>query len=167
MGVNIVLIGLMGAGKTTVGKALAKLLKSYKFVDIDAEIEKKENKKIVDIFKEKSEKYFREIETEVIQEVVQKQNQIISIGGGAFEKKENRKLLMSNGIVFYLRAGVNELYERIKGDTLRPLLDCADPRGRLQFLLNQREKNYKKAHFIINTENKTIDKIVTELIKGL
>lgn len=167
MSVNIVLIGLMGAGKTTVGKYLAGILQEYTFVDVDEEIEKRENKKISQIFEEKSEEYFRELETDVIENIVQNQNQVISIGGGAFEKEKNRELLLKNSKVFYLKAGTDTLFERIKGDNTRPLLNCENPKDKLKKLLEIREVNYKKAHFIIETDNKTIDEIKSEIIKEI
>lgn len=167
MSVNIVLVGLMGAGKTTVGNYLADILQGYSFVDIDEEIEKRENKKIFQIFEEKSEEYFREVETVVIKDIVQNQNQVISIGGGAFEKEINREFLLKNSKVFYLKASTDTLYDRIKGDKTRPLLNCENPKNKLENLLKIREPNYKKAHFIIETDNKNIDEIEKEIIKEI
>lgn len=167
MNVNIILIGLMGAGKTTVGKNLANVLDNYVFIDTDEAIERKENRKISEIFKEQSEDYFRQIETNTIRELVKTQNQIISIGGGGFEKEENRQLLLNSGKVFYLQADIDILYNRIKDDSTRPLLYCNNPKEKLEELLHKREKNYKKAHFIINTENKSMKEIIKEIIKEL
>lgn len=93
MNSNIVLTGLMGAGKSTVGKLLAELLEDYYFVDIDDEIVRREGISISDIFSTKSEEYFRSVETGIIKEFAHQKNYIISIGGGAFEFEENRTVL--------------------------------------------------------------------------
>ena len=100
MGNNIVLIGLMGAGKSTIGKALANVL-NYNFIDIDEEIVKQENMSINDIFAQKSETHFRELETQIIKKIAGQKNAVISLGGGAFEKEVNREVLLNSGKVFY------------------------------------------------------------------
>ena len=131
---NIILIGLMGAGKSTIGKTLATTL-NYRFIDVDEEIVKHENMSINDIFLQKSENYFREIETQVIKEICKNNKTVISLGGGGFEKEINREILLNNGKVFYLYTDVNTLYERIKSDSSRPLLKCKNPKEKLQELL--------------------------------
>lgn len=163
---NIVLTGLMGAGKTTIGKALAEKT-GFTFVDIDEEIVVKEQMSINDIFATKSEEYFRQIETEIIEKITQKNNQVISIGGGAFEKDANRELLLTSCKVVYLQADVDTLFERVKTDTSRPLLQCDNPRGKLEELLLKREENYLKAHYIIDTKNKTKQDITKEILEKI
>ena len=106
---NIVLIGLMGAGKSTVGKALAKDLK-YDFIDIDEEIVKSEKMSINDIFKLKSETYFRELETKTIEKFAQSDNVVISLGGGAIENKKNQTILLNTSKLFYLKASIETLF---------------------------------------------------------
>lgn len=162
---NIVLIGLMGAGKSTVGKALAKVL-GCDFVDIDEEIVKQENMSINDIFAQKSETYFRELETQVIKKFAGQKNAVISLGGGAFEKEINREVLLNSGKVFYLQANIDTLYERIKTDSSRPLLKCDNPRGKLNELLKKREANYIKAHYVIDT-NKPLEEILESIQEKL
>jgi shikimate kinase len=162
---NIVLVGLMGAGKSTVGKFLAQKLEQFNFVDIDEEIVREEKMSIPEIFSQKSEDYFRNIETEVIRKISSEQNLIISTGGGAFEREENRKLLNKNGKTFYLYAPIDILFERLKDDNSRPLLRCDNPKEKLANLLITRENNYKKSSFIIDTENKTIEQIVNEIVE--
>ena len=130
---NIILIGLMGAGKSTIGKALATTL-NYRFIDVDEEIVKHENMSINDIFLQKSENYFREIETQIIKEICKNNKTVISLGGGGFEKEINREILLNNGKVFYLYTDVNTLYERIKSDSSRPLLKCKKPKEKLEEL---------------------------------
>lgn len=150
---NIVLIGMMGAGKSTIGLELAKYLENYTLVDMDSEIEKRENMKISEIFKKYGEKYFRNYETDLIKELCQNENQVISTGGGVFEKEENRKILKENGKVFYLKASPEKLFERIKSQTHRPLLQQGFGIEKVKTILESREKNYEQAHFIIDTEN--------------
>lgn len=160
---NIVLIGMMGAGKSTIGLELAKRLNNFKLVDMDSEIEKREKMKISEIFEKYGEKYFRNYETDLIKELCQKENQIISTGGGVFEKEENRKILKENGKVFYLKASPEKLFERIKSQTHRPLLQQGFGVEKVKTILESREKNYEQAHFIIDTENELPYNIVKRI----
>ena len=162
---NIVLIGLMGAGKSTIGKALANDL-NYNFIDIDEEIVKSEKMSINDIFKLKSETYFRELETKTIEKFSKSDNTVISLGGGAFENEKNRTILLNSSKAFYLKASIDTLYERIKADNSRPLLKCDDPKEKLKELLKKREANYKKAHYIINAEN-SLEEIIQKIKENL
>lgn len=166
MSANIVLTGLMGGGKSTVGKLLAKELAGYIFVDTDDVIVDLEGMTIPEIFEKKGEAYFREVEKNIIAEFSQEENLVIALGGGAFENEENRENLLNSGVVFYLKAGVDTLYERIKGDTNRPLLQCDNPRGKLEELLKKREPNYLKAHHIIDTDKMSPDNIIETIINN-
>lgn len=163
---NIVLVGMPGAGKTYIGGKLAKLLVQFSYIDIDEEIEKNEKLSIIEIFEKHSEKYFRELEAKLIQEVSKNKNQIISIGGGAFQNPENITALKEKGLTFYLRASAKELFKRIENDTHRPLINTDCPRKAVGALLKKREKNYLKAHFVIDTEGEqaytTLDNILRE-----
>ena len=162
---NVVLTGMMGCGKTTVGKELAKIMPDYKYVDIDLEIEKSTQKKISEIFLKHGEPFFRMLETEKIRKFSKNnEKQIISIGGGAFENEENRKNLTSNGVVIYLKASPKEIYERIKNETHRPLLRKDFSVEKITSIMNLREPNYKKANITIDTDNKTPQNIVEEII---
>lgn len=168
MGANIVLTGLMGAGKSTVGKALSKVLKDYTFVDVDEVIADIEGMPIPEIFEKKSEEYFRKIEKEIIQELSEEEDLIIALGGGAYEDENTREILGKTATVFYLKSSVERLYNRVKNDTNRPLLQCENPKGKLTELLEKREPNYLKADYIIETDNKTIDEIaeaITEIFE--
>ncbi|MCD8377480.1 MAG: shikimate kinase [Candidatus Gastranaerophilales bacterium] len=167
MDANIVLTGLMGAGKSTVGKTLAQKLPDFVFVDIDEEIEKSEKMSVSEIFKTKSEEYFRELETKTIKHISSQKNMIISVGGGAFESEVNRQNLTKNGIVFYLYAPTSILFERIKNNSNRPLLKCNNPLSKLEELLKKRENNYKKSHYTIDTTNKTKEEITEEILRKL
>ena len=167
MSVNIVLTGLMGAGKSSVGRLLAEKLNNYGFVDIDEEIEKNEGMTIPEIFKTKTEEYFRNIETETIKHYAQQSNVIISIGGGAFESEINREYLTSCGKVFYLYAPAEILYNRVKNQLNRPLLFCDNPLEKLKQLLEKRENNYKKSHYIIDTSGKNIEETADEILRKI
>lgn len=165
MSPNIVLTGLMGAGKSTVGKALAKVLKDYTFIDSDDVIVDIEGMTIPEIFEKKGEPYFREVEKSIISELSEEEDLIIALGGGAFESEETRKNLENNCITIYLKSSVDRLLNRIKDDKNRPLLQCENPKGKLEELLEKREPNYLKADYIIETGNKNIDEIVEEILE--
>ena len=165
MSANIVLTGLMGAGKSTVGKALAKVLKDYTFIDVDDVIVDIEGMSIPDIFEKKSEAYFRKVEQNVIRELSEEEDLIIALGGGAFECEETRENLKNNCITVYLKSSVERLFSRIENDNNRPLLQCENPKDKLSELLEKREPNYLKADFIIETDNKKIDEIVEEILE--
>jgi len=165
---NIVLIGFMGAGKTVVGKRLAGLLKT-RFIDVDELIEQKEKKRISDIFKEKGEEYFRRCESEMIAYVALKDNCIISPGGGAILRRENLVQLQKKGVLIYLIASPHLIYQRIKGDRSRPLLQVNRPQERIKKLLAQREPYYRQADIYIDTSNldvqETAQRILEEIVR--
>lgn len=161
---NIVLIGMMGCGKTTVAKELAKLPENFKYIDIDEEIEKSTQKKISEIFLRHGEPFFRMLETDKIKLICKNNNQIISAGGGAFEREENRKILSENNLVIYLKASPEEIYNRIKNETHRPLLKKNFSVEKIASILEKREINYSKAHKTIDTNGKTPYNIAQEII---
>lgn len=159
----IVLIGMSGAGKSTTAKFLsAKINKKY--IDIDTLIEKQENLDISSIFTQKGEVYFRNLEKEILKQYSTQENIIIATGGGAFENKETRDILLEKTYVIYLETSENILFERIKNEKNRPLL-INNPQESIEKLLNKRRKNYKLAHFTILTDNKTTEQIANEIIK--
>lgn len=161
---NIVLIGMMGCGKTTVAKELAQQLNNYKYIDIDEEIEKSTQKKISEIFLRHGEPFFRMLETEKIRCFCKNDNQIISVGGGAFESEENRGILSKNNLVIYLKASSDKISDRIKLETHRPLLKKNFSIEKISSILEKREINYNKAHKIIDTNSKTPYNIAQEII---
>jgi len=163
---NLVLIGMMGCGKTTVAKELDGLLPEYFFVDIDEEIEKSTGKKISDIFLKYGEKHFRVLENDKIKQFSDKQNLIISLGGGAFENKDNRDLMMKNSNVIYLKTSPKIIFDRIKNEFHRPLLKN-NSIERILEILKKREPNYLKSNIIIETDNKTPKEIAKEIIEVL
>lgn len=161
---NIVLIGLMGSGKTTIGKKVAEKL-SMKFVDTDELIVKKAQKSIKQIFAEDGELFFRNLESEVIEEVSKQENIVISTGGGAVLREENIDNLKKNGILFHLFAPAEELFKRIKDDTERPLINTKNPIKTLKTIQDNREIFYGQADFKINTGEKPPDEATDEIIE--
>lgn len=162
---NISLIGMMGSGKTTVGKLLSEQL-NLKFVDTDELIVQKEGCSINEIFASKGEGYFRELETKVLKSVLNSDNQVVSTGGGIIKSELNMELIKTKSKSFYLKADAESLFERVKNDSSRPLLkDCT--KEKIDTLLSQRVLQYEKADYIINTVNKVPENIIEEVIEKL
>lgn len=161
---NIALIGMMGSGKTTVGAELKKFLPDYNYVDIDELIEKSTQKKISEIFLKYGEHHFRILENDKINAVMKNDYQIISLGGGAFESVENRKIILENAKVIYLKTSPQAIYDRIKEETHRPLLRRDFSVEKIKEIINKRHKNYEKAHFTIDTTGKTPYNIAKEVL---
>lgn len=157
---NIVLIGYMGSGKTTVGEYIAKKFE-YDFLDTDSYIVEREGMSINDIFKLKGEAYFRELETEILKEFQGKiNNTVISTGGGLPVRIENRELLRKIGTIYYLCTSADSIYNRLKDCKDRPLLACENPHDRIKEMLDIRHPLYvETADFEILTDDKTIDDI--------
>jgi shikimate kinase len=148
---NIFLVGMMGAGKTTIGKFLANFLNKT-FVDSDREIQKRTGVSIPVIFEIEGEAGFRKRETEILLEMVKIKNIVLATGGGAVLSGENREILMRNGTVIYLRATVDDLWRRTRQDKNRPLLQTPDPRRRLAELYAQRDPFYREtAHIVVES----------------
>ncbi len=161
---NIILIGMMGAGKSTIGHLLDQKLSDFFYVDIDIEIEKEAQKHITQIFAENGEEYFRKLESRIIKKFCAYHNQVISTGGGVVEKIENMLEMKKNGILFYLKASPKTLYERVRKNTTRPMLFHENPESRLKELMQKREKYYQEADFEIDTEKKELAEIVDEIL---
>jgi len=166
---NIVLVGMMGSGKTYIGNKLAKLLSYFDYIDTDEEIEKNTNLTIPEIFENHGEDYFRNLENEIIKKIAEKRNQIISIGGGAFETPNNAKELRKNGLVFYLKASGKEIFTRISneknGEQNRPILNDKFDAKSIDKLIKKREPNYLKADFVIDTNQKPAYTILDDILK--
>jgi len=164
---NIILVGMMGAGKTTIGKALASSL-NKEFADSDHEIQERTGVKIPVIFEIEGEAGFRKRETETLLELTKKRNIILATGGGAVLHPGNRQLLRQNGIVIYLRASVNDLYRRTRHDKNRPLLQTQNLYARLNELYLQRDALYREtAHIIIDSGKQGVRFLVQKLINKL
>jgi len=163
---NIVLIGLMGSGKSSTGLALAKLLKRKVF-STDQMIEQEQGKSIAQIFEGQGEAHFRQLEQHLVKDLSKKKGIVIDCGGGVFIQEENRKVLKQSGVVIYLSAGVETLYDRIKTRTHRPLLNVDDPLKKLKDLLKERDKFYQEADLTFQTDGKTPLDVAEEILKVL
>ncbi len=164
---NIILVGMMGAGKTTVGKMLARQL-GKTFIDCDEEIQKRTGVKISHIFDVEGEEGFRVRESAVIHELIKLDNIILATGGGAVLKPDNRDILKKNGVVIYLKSGVHDLWQRTRHDHNRPLLQTANPRAKLQEIFEQRDSLYTAvADHIVHTGKQSVQTLIARLIKKL
>lgn len=164
-GNNIILVGMMGAGKSTVAKELVELLEDYTIKDIDDLIVERTKLSIPEIFSKYKEEGFRKFESEMIETVCKKDNQIVSTGGGAFEDSKNRKVLLNSGKVFYLYAPSQVLYDRIKTQGGRPLLQCDNPEKIFTELLEKRDKHYRKADYLIDTTALNSKQVAKEILR--
>ncbi len=166
---NIVLVGYMGSGKTTFGTALAKEL-GMEFVDADAYIVSKIGKSIPDIFAEDGEEAFRRIETDILKDFNETlSNTVFATGGGMPLRKENARLLRELGNVLYLMASPREIYERVKGDKNRPLLQCENPYEKICDMMKERHTIYAQcADDIVDTNCNDLEWIVSDMkLKGM
>jgi shikimate kinase len=145
---NIFLVGMMGAGKSTVGKALARRL-GREFVDCDREIVERTGVPIATIFEIEGEAGFRRRESAVIQELASRQGLVVATGGGAVLAEENRRLMRDHGTVVYLHASLDHLHERTRRDISRPLLAKGDRRATLAALLEARDPLYREAAHLV------------------
>ncbi len=163
---NIVLIGFMGSGKSMVARSLAQRLKA-ELVAVDDLIEARAGKSVDAIFKNHGEAYFRNLESEVIQEASLRRGIIIDCGGGVILRKENLQHLKINGIVFYLQATPEVIYQRIKNEKHRPLLKVPDPLGFIRKLYQQRLPLYNQADYTIDANDASIEGPVAEILKKI
>jgi shikimate kinase len=160
---NVFLVGLMGAGKTSVGRALARRLHKT-FYDTDHEIERSTGVKIPLIFEIEGEAGFRTRETKALAELVRRQDIVLATGGGVVLSEQNRKLLAGHGTVVYLRAAPRDLWLRTRHDRNRPLLQTADPLSKLHGLFEERDPLYREvADLVIDTGNQTVASLVHRL----
>jgi len=164
---NIFLIGMMGAGKTTVGKLLAQQLDKT-FVDSDEEIQQRTGVTIPHIFDIEGEAGFRQREVNAIQELVKLNNIVLATGGGAVLNEQNRDALRRNGIVVYLKSSAHDLWQRTRHDRNRPLLQTVDPRAKLKELYEQRDPLYTEiADLVMPTGKQSVHSLVLHLQQEL
>ena len=161
---NLILCGMMGAGKTTVGIKIAEKL-GRRWYDTD-EVITQQYGKISDIFEEKGEEYFRGLETQTVKSLSAETDLVISVGGGLVLRAENVELLKQNGKIFFLRAKKQTLLARLQGDKERPLLQGEESlEGKIDRLLSTREAIYAKvADYIVDVDEKSPDKIAGEIL---
>lgn len=164
---NVFLVGPMGAGKSTIGRLLAKEL-HYPFKDSDREIEARTGADIPWIFDVEGEEGFREREETMIAELVQERGIVLATGGGVVMREANRKALADNGLVVYLRTSVEQQLQRTAKDRQRPLLQTADPERVLRDLMERRDPLYREiAHLVIDTDQRGPKVVVSTIMAQL
>lgn len=163
---HVILIGFMGAGKTTIGKKLARRM-DMEFIDTDDMVEEQSGQKISDIFAEKGEAYFRELETDMLRQLLQRRERcVIAVGGGLPMQPVNRPLLKELGKVVFLEADIETLVLRLKNDTKRPKLQGGDLRERIETLMSQRLEVYlETADVRVSTDTQGYSSILKEIIE--
>ena len=160
---NLVFLGMMGSGKSSIGLMVAKKLK-LNFIDIDNEIEKKLGKKITTIFEENGEDFFRKIEEKITLKKLKLNSSVISLGGGAFANRNIRKEVLKNHLSFWLNLNNKILLDRIKNSKKRPLaINLSD--NEINNLIEKRSNIYAKALFEIKCDNLTKNEVVNKIIK--
>ena len=164
---NIFLVGMMGAGKTTLGKALAQRLRR-EFVDTDRILVERTGVPVATVFEIEGEEGFRRRESGVLAELAHREDCVIATGGGAILAEENRRVMRDAGTVIYLRARLESLWERTRHDTTRPLLSTPDPRGTLASLLEARDPLYRDAaHVVVDTGAQSANTLVNRVVAAL
>ena len=163
---SIVIIGLMGAGKTTVGRRLAERLR-LGFTDADAEIERAAGQTIAEIFAQHGEAYFRDGERKVIARLLRSGPQVLATGGGAFMSEETRKAVSDSAISVWLKAPLPLLMKRVRRRSHRPLLQAADPAEVMRDLMEKRYPIYREADVAIETRDIPHNVIVNDVINAL
>ena len=164
---NIFLVGLMGSGKTTIGRALAKRL-NMQFVDAEHGIESLTGASFTLIVEIEGEASFRQRDADVIRDLTQQQGLVLATGGGAILNEESRRRLREHGTVVYLRASVSSLLQRTSHDRNRPLLQTADPRARIEALMQERAPLYEEvAHITVETGRPNVQTVVQTILSQL
>ncbi|MDC6465261.1 shikimate kinase [Pelagibacteraceae bacterium] len=160
---NLVLLGMMGVGKSTLGKIVAKKLK-LKFIDTDMSVEKKCSMKVVDIFQNKGEDFFRTQEEMAVLDSLKEKNCVIALGGGAFLNKKLRDKVLKYSISIWLDVNLKTLNSRIKWNKKRPLLNVKNSIKKIQKLYLERKNIYKLSHYKLNCDNLTKENITKKII---
>jgi len=164
---NVYLVGMMGAGKTTLGKALAQKT-GLAFVDTDRVVVERTGVPVATIFEFEGEAGFRRREASVIAEIAGRAGCVVATGGGAILAEENRRAMRASGTVIYLRARVESLWERTRHDSSRPLLATADPKATLAALLAERDALYREAaHIVVDTGSQSAGSLAARVLAAL
>ena len=161
---NLILTGMMGVGKSTIGKSLAVKL-SYNYIDVDKIIEELEGCSIKTIFKIKSEKYFRELEKKTTLELLKKSQSVIALGGGAFLDRSIRNAVKNSCISFWLDVNINILIKRLSKSEKRPLLFKKNKNDEVKKIYYERMKTYSEADFRIKCDSMLKDEIINKILK--
>lgn len=159
---NIILVGMMGTGKSTVGAHLADKL-GYRLIDLDQQIVQQAGCSISEIFAEKGEAYFRDLESDVLDRVLQEGGIVLATGGGAVLRESNCKCMLGHGQVVALAATVEEILSRVGEDKNRPLL-AGGAKQRIETLLDERKHAYLFAHHHVNTTGKSVEQVSDEIL---
>ncbi len=159
---NIVLVGFMGTGKTSIGRRLATQLR-MRYVDTDDVIEQDNRRRISDIFAEDGEATFRQLESKAVRKVSKRHNHVIATGGGVVLKAANMENLKRNGVVFCLTATTEEIYRRVGHQTHRPLLQTPDAMAKIQTMLVERHPYYAQADYTVKTTGCSFGDIVAHI----
>ncbi len=159
---NIVLVGFMGTGKTSVGEQLSSRLGMH-YVDTDDVVEQMSGRSISDIFAEDGEPAFRQLESEAVQKVSKLNNHVISTGGGVVLKKSNIVTLKQTGTVFCLTATAEEIYRRVGHETHRPLLQTPDALAKIRTMLTERAPYYAEADYMVETTGRSFEEIIAHI----
>jgi shikimate kinase len=160
---NIALTGFMGTGKSTVGRLIAEQLR-FHYVDTDELIEIRAGKSVSSIFAIEGEAAFRQHEKEIVAELLSRQQTVIATGGGLGANPENLSSLKQHALVVCLWASPEKIWERVKNQTHRPLLQDADPLGKIRNLLAVREAGYKQADVLLNTEVRSLKEVANQVM---
>ncbi|MEM7619364.1 MAG: shikimate kinase [Pseudomonadota bacterium] len=166
LGTSLVLIGLMGAGKTALGKRLAEKLE-INFVDADVEIEAAAGKSVEDIFSDHGEEHFRQGEQRVIERLLKSYPQVLATGGGAYMNAQTRQRICENGISIWLKADLDILMERVMRRSNRPLLQTDDPESVMKNLIEERYPIYALADITIESRNVPHEAMIEDIVTGL
>jgi len=160
---NIALIGFMGTGKSSVGQFVAQQLR-FTFLDTDHVIETRTGKNISDIFAQDGEAAFRDLETKIVAELIARKRTVISTGGGLPVNPENLASLKSHSLIVCLWASAEKIWERVRTQSHRPLLNEPDPLAKIKHLLEQREPFYRQADVLLNTEMRPVKDVALQVI---
>ncbi|ULB09724.1 shikimate kinase [Cereibacter azotoformans] len=163
---TVVMVGMMGAGKTAVGTALARAL-AVPFLDSDEEIERAANRTIAEIFARDGEPFFREKESQVLTRLLKGTPCVLSTGGGAFMAEANRRMIREQGVSVWLKADLEVLWQRVRHKATRPLLRTPNPRETLRALLEARDPVYAQADLVVESGEGTVEQMAVRVREAL